>query len=173
MEKDEIKDFFGELIPDELIFKEETKSIDDMHLDLGKDFRESFQRMGIKNIFIIEFDEMLGPKLKYFTNRDDILNKMLTNPAFTAEITIFAKYADEVRLKDGRKLVINEMIINNKQNYIFIEIGRGHMSPKPLKFSKYIHEALMRKGEVNKDVLKKAIREALTLVEKSTIGRLL
>ncbi|MGQ4892794.1 MAG: hypothetical protein ACP6IP_09960 [Candidatus Njordarchaeia archaeon] len=172
MSTEEFEDIFSDLLPaDERT--EEPMSIEEMIIDFRRDLKQNFETIGIRNIFIIEFDEVLGPKLKFFASKDDILEKMIANPAFVAEITIFAKYANEVLLKDGRRLVIKEVLVKNKQNYIFIEIGRNFLSPKPLKFARYMKEFLTKTGEISKESIKKAVREASALVFRSTIGNLM
>ena len=172
MSIDEFNDIFEDLLPQD-VKVEEPVSIDKMVINIVKDHKDKFDTIGIKNVFIIEFDTKLGPKLKFFTHRDDILEKMLVNPAYVAEITIFAKYANEVLLKDGRRLVIREILIGNKQYYVFVEVGKGFMSLKPLRFVKHVTESLSRSGEISKESVKKAIERGLKLIFRSAFNKII
>ncbi len=168
MKQGDFEDIFDDLLPSDV--KATELNVEEMIIPLDKKTSDSLREIGIRNIFIIEFDAQLGPQLKYFTDSDDLLEKMLINPAFVAEITIFAKYAEEVLLKDKRKLVIKEIVLDNQQFYIFVEIQKNFFSSRPLLFARYVHEVLKKLGKINKEVAKKAIRESILLATKSTFG---
>ena len=124
--------------------------------------------LGISNIFIMFFDEAFGPRLYSYAKKDEMIEKILENPTFGAEVTILAKYANELLLKNGKRLIIRDINIDQKQFYLFVQVNKGFISPKPLKIAKIIADIAQK----NRKIAGKTIINALEIALRS-LGRYL
>jgi len=157
-----IEDLLVGLIEENMNDQEHKISIPDVEeIHIPNKIENELYPLGISNIFIMFFDEAFGPRLYSYAKKDEMIEKILENPAFGAEVTILAKYANEILLKNGKRLIIRDININQKQYYLFVQVNKGFISPKPLKIAKIIADMLEKNGKIDERIIVNSLEIAL------------
>lgn len=169
-EKDIPDDILRRLVQNELEEENATQNISQAtQFKIPREILKELTPLGISNIFVIYFDENFGPLLYIYSVNDDIVQKVIDRPDFGAEIVILAKHASELTLKDGRMLIIRDLIIENKQYYLFLVVKKGFLSPRPLKLAKNMASEIKKVGRIDPDTIIMALRNSLVALEKAVL----
>lgn len=133
-------------------------------LSLSRKALDSFKRIGGKGLAIIVSDEEWGPIVKYYyLKKSKIVSKLLENKSLPVELSIAGKYAEEIIMKDGSRLilfsyeVLSDTYDRKKTNYIVVEVSPDANSDnlKPI-IEKLKHE-ITRIGNPDKRLLRKIL----------------
>ncbi len=89
----------------------------------------NFKKIGGKGLAIIISDDEWGPIVRYYyLKRSRIVSKLLENKSLPVELSIAGKYAEELIMKDGSKIIIfsyetpSKIYDRKKINYIIVEV---------------------------------------------------
>jgi len=122
-----------------------------IRLKLSKHAFSTLLKIGARGLAVIISDEEWGPVVRYYyLKRSRLINSMLENKAFPAELSIIGKHAEELILKDGTKVLIWPFKTKSGDryivNYIVLEVG----------------------DNINKSELKKILKEISIRLEKNS-----
>ncbi len=137
-----------------------------LSLKLPKLKAKELERRGVKGLAYLEFDIMLGPKLRYYyySERASFIPKLVNNPAISVELSIIGKYAKEIVTDDGERLMIYKISEKEEDgrtypHFLILEL-RGNRKRNVKK----LVEAVIHKtnGKIkNVNELKKALVNSL------------
>ncbi|MCD6491413.1 MAG: hypothetical protein ACP6IQ_07565 [Candidatus Njordarchaeia archaeon] len=145
-------------LTDQSLFKKAVE------IKLTNAMESTLNNLRVNNIIILEFNEELGPQLKFYTKKDDLVNKMLQNPAYVAEMTIIAKHCKEATFRNGSKTAFGEFLVKTNRNFVLVEISKESFSWKPKKLAEHIAKILGKEKIINEKTIINAISAALSLL---------
>ncbi len=133
-------------------------------LSLSRRALNSFKKIGGKGLAIIVSDEEWGPVVKYYyLKRSRIITKLLENKSLPVELSIAGKYAEEILMKDGSKLVISSYEVpsdkykRKKTNYIVIEVSPDTNAEKLKPIMEKLKREIANVKNLNKGFLRKIL----------------
>ncbi|MHA1615853.1 MAG: hypothetical protein ACTSX9_00845 [Candidatus Njordarchaeales archaeon] len=139
-------------------------------LRLSDSVRRSLKALGGRGIVIIEFDDAIGPIIKYYYNRRSrLVTELLSNSAFTVELAIAGKYAKEIILRDNTRVLLKEFKskIDGRIgiNYVVLEATANADIDALFKILEAIAKKITNEKKLTKSFLSRIIHEAISFAK--------
>lgn len=144
-----------------------------IHLDKTS-FSQLF-KSGIRGLAIIMFDEEWGPIVKYYyLRRSKLVSRLLSDKVFPVELAIAGKFADEIKLRDGTKILIESFQSNEsgreKIHYIVVEVSKYCRESKIRNILKMLRSNLEKTSKLDNGVINHALKKILMRNSKKLTG---
>ena len=162
----------NDLLQDELLAGEPAPA----RLRLTRTALQKFIKIGCRGLAIIIFDETWGPTVRYYyLRRSKLVEKLLKNKAFPVELSIIGKYAEEIVLKDGTKILIwafkSPAKSGEKTNYIVLEIDEKTDKSRLKPILRGLTEILAKNDRANVKLLNNIICSLLSKKSEKEISK--
>jgi len=143
-------------------------------LKLGRHALYNFTKAGGRGLAIIFFDNELGPIVKYYyLKRGKLISTLLKNKAFSVEMSIIGKYAEEIVLKNGVKALIYTFSFKNTdKNFIVVELSEKNDKKLLKSIINEIVSKLKSVKKANSTEISKTIRSVLEKKWRSSSSNL-
>lgn len=144
-------------------------------LQLNRRAFYNFTKIGGRGLAIIVSDEEWGPVVKYYyLRKSKLVSKLLENKSLPVELSIAGKYAEEIIMKDGSRVILftyetpSEAYERKKLNYIAIEVSPDIDIAKIKPLLTKLKNEIKRVKRPNKSLLRKILIRLLDKYDKTS-----
>jgi len=134
-------------------------------LRFSKQELNKLNELGINGLAIILFHEKKGPYLAYYYRKNSkLVSDLLRNSALSVEMSVIAKYAKEVILKNDSRIMIKEFRIKKERtipNFFVIQLKSNYKKAEIRRLLDSISKRLSKLKDFEKEEVENILRDEI------------